>query len=206
MKTYPSIPNLPFDAINGKYIIAFNKLDGSNIRAEWSKKKGFYKFGSRKHLINKNDPQLGESISLIEDSSSKIEKVLTDKKIDRAVCFFEYWGEKSQFGYHDKDDKHYVTLIDISLYKKGMLVPEEFVKWFDKDIVPDILFEGNVDYEFYYSIKNGTLPGLGSEGVVCKSGIEKHQGLWMSKIKRQSWLDKLKSFCKDDDRKYKELA
>jgi hypothetical protein len=43
MKTYPSISR----DIVGQPIYAFDKLDGSNIRAEWSKKNGFHKFGSR---------------------------------------------------------------------------------------------------------------------------------------------------------------
>ena len=44
MKQYPTIPK----TIQSIDIIAFDKLDGSNIRAEWNPKKGFYKFGSRK--------------------------------------------------------------------------------------------------------------------------------------------------------------
>lgn len=57
MKDYPSIPGsskapqLP--------CIAFKKYDGSNIRAEWSKKRGWYKFGTRTQLIDKTDLVFG---------------------------------------------------------------------------------------------------------------------------------------------------
>jgi len=44
MKSYPSIPG---KHTNGIPLTVFDKLDGSNIRAEWSKKRGFYKFGTR---------------------------------------------------------------------------------------------------------------------------------------------------------------
>ena len=51
MKEYPSIPY----RIHGDLdIIAFGKYDGSNIRAEWSQKKGFYKFGTRKRLLDES--------------------------------------------------------------------------------------------------------------------------------------------------------
>lgn len=45
MITYPSL-DYYFDYPE-IYIYAFDKLDGSNIRFEWSRKRGFYKFGTR---------------------------------------------------------------------------------------------------------------------------------------------------------------
>jgi hypothetical protein len=38
MKQYPSIAHYD-DSILGTPMVAFNKLDGSNLRFEWSKKK-----------------------------------------------------------------------------------------------------------------------------------------------------------------------
>jgi hypothetical protein len=206
MKQYPSIPKIPLEDMEGKRVIAFSKIDGSNIRAEWSRKKGFYKFGSRKRLIDNNDQQLGEAVSIISEYKEAFYNIFTAKKVDRAVCFFEYWGENSAFGYH-YSEPHWATLIDVSIYKKGILSPDDFLEWFsDSDIpIPSVLYKGKIDEDFYSSVKNGTLEGIGSEGVVCKSGLDKG-GPWMVKIKRQSWLDKLKSFCKDDSRKFEELA
>lgn len=42
MKQYDSIPKWCTEDF-GKPIIAFDKLDGSNIRAEWNQKQCFYK-------------------------------------------------------------------------------------------------------------------------------------------------------------------
>ena len=72
MKQYPSI-----DATvrRGILVYAFDKLDGSNIRAEWDRKKGFTKFGSRNVLIDETESALGASIPLIKQ---KYEKDLTD--------------------------------------------------------------------------------------------------------------------------------
>lgn len=55
MKQYPSI--------NGQIsyefpVYVWDKLDGSNIRAEWSKKNGFYKFGTRERLLDSTDKVL----------------------------------------------------------------------------------------------------------------------------------------------------
>ena len=43
MKGYPSIPREVQHSLN---VYAFDKLDGSQIRAEWTQKNGFFKFGS----------------------------------------------------------------------------------------------------------------------------------------------------------------
>ena len=62
MKAYPTIEY----KINGKIpVYAFDKLDGSNIRAEWTIKNGFHKFGSRRRLLDPNEEPLGEAVKLI---------------------------------------------------------------------------------------------------------------------------------------------
>ena len=50
MKSYRSIPFANKIPENETFYV-FDKLDGSNIRAEWNPKKGFYKFGSRSQLL-----------------------------------------------------------------------------------------------------------------------------------------------------------
>ena len=95
MKSYPSISKLiqPID------IIAFDKLDGSNIRAEWTPKKGFHKFGSKTRLIDKDQEPLGRSIALIKNKYEKdLHDVLKKLKTQRAICFFEFHGPTSAFG------------------------------------------------------------------------------------------------------------
>lgn len=58
MKEYPSIPAAADllarpDAYLGQPFVAFDKLDGSNIRAEWDRKKGWLRFGSRRRLLER---------------------------------------------------------------------------------------------------------------------------------------------------------
>jgi hypothetical protein len=72
MKEYPSIPAAadllarPDDYL-GRAFVAFDKLDGSNIRAEWDRKKGWHRFGSRRRLLDASNPLLGQAIQLILD-------------------------------------------------------------------------------------------------------------------------------------------
>ena len=44
MKSYASISSSKKDFPIGENVFVFEKLDGSLIRAEWSKKEGFYKY------------------------------------------------------------------------------------------------------------------------------------------------------------------
>ena len=62
MKEYPKIPNSK-DFPLGQ-CITFEKYDGSNIRAEWTKKKGFHKFGTVA------TPAYRDSISLLKGSNN----------------------------------------------------------------------------------------------------------------------------------------
>lgn len=76
MKEYPSIPTLPTQGSssfahwkrnnNMSEIYAFDKIDGSNIRAEWSSKRGFYKFGSRNRLLGSDQPIINKAEGLIK--------------------------------------------------------------------------------------------------------------------------------------------
>ncbi len=64
MKTYPSIDG----KIVGKDVYAFDKLDGSNIRAEWTRKtKSFVKFGSRKRLLGEDQGKIAVAKDMISD-------------------------------------------------------------------------------------------------------------------------------------------
>jgi len=85
MKTYPSIPK----EISIKPIYAFDKLDGSNIRAEWSKKRGFYKFGTRRKLLDPNEEVFGCAILIQERYSEHLSKIFREKRWNKAIAFFE---------------------------------------------------------------------------------------------------------------------
>jgi len=202
MKTYPSIPS---EVSQGTRIIAFDKLDGSGIRAEWSRKRGFYKFGTRKRLLGEDEQPLGEAIGIVRSKyESDLSDIFNKLRIQSAVCFFEFWGEHSAFGHHTKEP-HDVTLFDINLFKQGIMFPKEYLKTFGHLDVASNLYEGNCNSGFINSVRDGSLEGLGPEGVVCKAPGRHKQPL-MFKIKRNTWYDRLKEHCQGDENLFKELA
>ena len=188
MKSYPSITT----KMTRTNVYVFDKLDGSNIRAEWSDKKGFYKFGSRTKLIDENHPVFGEAVKLIQEKAEQLSSIFKRQNWKRVVAFFEFHGENSFAGSHE-DEQHYVTLIDVSVYKKGMLEPRQFVQLFREVGIPNLLFTGRLNENLVTSVKNGTLEGMTYEGVVCKhvdKGIHH-----MFKVKSRAWLSRLKVMC-----------
>lgn len=202
MKSYPSIEKR-FARKETYYF--FDKLDGSNIRAEWSKKKGFYKYGSRNKLINETDPLLGESVLLIKELEQKFSEIAKKHKIDRFIAFFEFFGENSFAGNHE-EEKHKVVLIDFNIYKKGFMPPKEFIEIFENsDIeIPKLLYIGKPTQEFMDSVWNGSLENMTFEGVIGKrmSGKTSHDYF---KTKNKAWLDKLKEKCNGNQALYNRL-
>ena len=69
LKKYPSISQ---KIRYGYEVYAFDKIDGSQIRAEWDKKLGFHKFGSRKRLLGEDQQYLYEAIELIKKIKNQL--------------------------------------------------------------------------------------------------------------------------------------
>jgi len=201
MKSYPSIQreysNVP--------IYAFDKLDGSNIRAEWTKKGGFGKFGTRTRLLDPNEKPLGEAAHLfMEKYSEPLAKIFTDNRWQKTVSFFEFCGENSFAGAH-ADEPHDVHLFDVSADKRGLLEPSVFLKTFQDVPHCPLLYRGNCNSDFVEMVKSGTLPGMTFEGVVCK-GTYFSPGLpLMFKIKSIKWIEKLKTKCEGNDELFNKL-
>lgn len=204
MKEYPSIPK---DIRTEVPIYAFDKLDGSNIRAEWSKKRGFYKFGSKTRLMGEDDKILGESIKLVRDKyESDLSTIFVKEKWDVITCFFEFYGPNSFAGHHDLTEKHDVTLFDVNVYKHGLLNPNEFVDFFGHLDIPKVLYYGKANSFFIESVRNGTLKDMTFEGVVCKGKNTKRTPMpIMFKVKNRAWLDKLKIRCQGDEKLFQQL-
>lgn len=205
MKQYPSISK---DVRHGTYIYAFDKLDGSNIRAEWNKKKGFYKFGSRTQLIDASHKPLGKAISLIKEKYEKdLSDIFIDQKYQDVLCFFEFYGPSSFAGNHLETEEQSVTLIDVNPFKQGIMEPNEFIKLFGHLDIPKVLYQGMVNASLFDAVKQSTLSELSFEGVVCKGASDSKAKMpVMFKIKSQKWLDKLKELCKDDEVLFNKLS
>lgn len=206
MKEYRSIPGwrkVPLDLP----CWAFEKLDGNNIRAEWNPKKGFYKFGSRTVLIDKNSPELGSSVSLFEETLAEpLHKLLLNNKIvpkiENAMVFLEYYGDSSFAGMHKKGEKLNLKIIDIAIHKKGVLIPEDFVNLFDGLPAAKLLYHGNFDQEFVNRVREGEFGQ--NEGIVAKGydpkAKSKQHSLWMAKVKTNWWMQELRNKILNDSR------
>lgn len=199
MKSYPSITTkIDFDR---EYVV-FDKLDGSNIRAEWNEKSGFYKFGSRTQLLSEQQVNLYPSIEKIKAKyGEELEQRLKAAKIQRAVCFFEYYGPNSFAGSHpDSTDGMDAVLIDIDVYKKGILCPETFLELTSGLDTPRVLHSGIITKTLIDDIRHSRIRGMALEGVVAKTINNGKKPPHMCKIKSIAWLDKLRMFCNNDEK------
>jgi len=204
MKTYPKISG----EISNLDIYAFDKLDGSNIRAEWSKKRGFYKFGTRKQMIDENAPIFGEAVGLIK---GKYEQDITDAmksaRYEKGVFFFEFYGPSSFAGWHSDEEEHDATLFDANLHRLGMLPPKEYLKHFGHLDIAQLLYRGKPNEQFLTEVREGTLQGMTYEGVICKAlHPKKGRTVLMFKVKNQAWYDALRIKCAGDDSLFEEKA
>jgi hypothetical protein len=194
MKQYPKINYLENDHF-GETVWTFDKLDGSNIRAEFSRKSGWYKFGTRSNMIDSKDPNFGNAIPIfMEKYATDLENVFKRKysNVESVVVFCEYLGENSFAGQHVESDKKDVILFDVNLYKKGFISPKDFIDNFGHLDTPKLIYKGEYNDDLIKNVKDNTL-GL-NEGVVIK-GVRKTKGdqiVWMTKIKCNSWLEKVK--------------
>ena len=197
MKNYPSIPKFNRDSLS---LYTFDKLDGNNIRFEWSKKRGWYKFGTRTRLFDETDDLFGGAIPLfMETLAEPLEKIFIDNKWNANITVFsEYFGENSFAGVHIKDEPMQLKIIDVNIYKKGFLIPKEFLKYFE-EYAPT--FIGNIKWnkEFVQDVWEDNIKGVTYEGVVGK--YRKGNRLYMYKTKTQKWIDKIKALYDEETAK-----
>lgn len=193
---------ISYPSFNGKYrsgsFYVFDKLDGSNVRAEWTRKRGFHKFGKRNGLLDDVTPHLIKAKDLILDLYAEdLNRIFRARRLDRATAFFEFYGPNSAFGYHH-DEQHTVTLIDCHVHKRGFLHPRDFVSWFAGVDHARLLHVGNVTDDLINQIKDGTLEGVTYEGVVAKGEPKKGSLPVMWKIKSNAWYEALRARCRDE--------
>ena len=205
MKAYPSIG---FQHDPALIYHVFDKLDGSNLRAEWSPKQGFYKFGTRTRLLGSDQPAL---LPARDKFLERYGDVLSDRfraaKLPRAIAFFEYHGPSSFAGSHSDPVEHMtVTLFDIAVFQGGLLSPEWFLSLAQGLPTPTLLHRGRITPEFIEAVRAGQVPGITFEGVVGKGPFsQKVGGPVQFKIKTQAWLNRLREKCGDDEDLFERL-
>ncbi|MDE1830395.1 MAG: hypothetical protein KGI25_08740 [Thaumarchaeota archaeon] len=172
----------------GEPCIAFYKYDGSNLRWEWSPKKGWYKYGTRNQLFDANATPYNQAIPIFHDTMADdiVSKVMAreGRKVERIIAFTEFFGPSSFAGSHDEKEEKELILFDVSVYKKGFIPAKEFVKMFNQfPFMADVIYEGNMNKQFIEDVWSGKYPL--NEGVVCKGNQ------WQAKIKTQTYLTRL---------------
>lgn len=194
MQQFPSISN--YKNFSNQHCIAFDKLDGSNVRFEWSREKGWHKYGTRRSMINDSHPVMGLAPSIfVNKYGESLEKIFKEneeyKKRDSFIAFGEFLGPNTFAGIHDPNDTKDIVLFDIWIYKVGMIGPNEFINNFGHLHIPEIIYEGKLTSDFAESVKRNDY-NL-KEGVICKWG---KTGKWkkeinMCKIKTNAYIEKL---------------
>lgn len=195
MKDYPSIFRNP----NAGEMYVFDKLDGSNLRFEGVRRKGktweWVKQGTRTRLFDETDPVFGKAIAEFHSKHAFcFAEMALAERWESAIFFMEFHGPNSFAGWHNPEDTHRLTLIDIAPYKKGILGPKEFLRLVEQFKVPDsATFLGRYAWnqEFIQQVWEDKVPGVTFEGVVGKNG-ESHK-LKMFKTKTEKWVKKVRA-------------
>jgi hypothetical protein len=211
MKEYPKTYGLSPEIL-GRDCISFQKLDGSNLRFEYSRKsKRWYKFGTRRRLFDKSDPDFGSAIDLFSAKYGEaLAKIFHDTKewkgAEYMVAFAEFLGPHSFSGIHDpvklkveNNDPKDLILFDLDVHRRGLISPREFVKRFEHLHAAEVVYDGPLTQEFFNEVRNGGKFKL-NEGVMCKGGSG--HDLWMCKIKTLEYLDRLKTFFGNNWQEY----
>lgn len=198
MLSYPSIPSYKQTVI-GEPCIAFYKYDGSNLRWEWTPKKGWFKFGTRNHLFDGSSVPYNQAIPIFFDTMADdiVAQVRNEesRKVERIVAFTEFFGPSSFAGWHEEKEEKELVLFDVSVYKKGFYPAKKFVEMFNQfPFMADVVYQGNMNYPFINDVRMGKYAL--NEGVVCK-GFD-----WSCKIKTQAFLDRLKNKYGDEWEKF----
>ena len=203
MKDYPSIPKVLKDHIESD-CIAFYKYDGSQIRVEWSKKKGWHKFATRGQLFDKSEKNFGCAVDIFNNTYAEaLIKVIQDKypKTTEVLAFLEFVGPHSFAGLHDpgilkveSNDPKELILFDINIHKKGIVSPAEFIKNFSHLRSAEVLYQGKLTEDFIKDVREGKYPS--EEGVVCKGVLNPNNphSQWRCKIKTWAYLKKIQKF------------
>jgi hypothetical protein len=201
VKTYHTIEKNVYDYI-GQHVFGFDKIDGSNFRAEWNRKlskktyftKGFGKFGTRNEMIkNVNNPFI-EAANIFKDKYSEtLDKIFNENKlfrgIDTITVYGEFFGPSSFAGIHNWKEDHDLIIFDMFLYKKDFLKPRDFIDIFGHLDIPKLVFQDILDEKIIKDIVANVYRL--KEGLVLKGVIENK--VFMVKVKTKQWLDKIRS-------------
>jgi hypothetical protein len=197
---YPSIPGPSFAAL-GEPCVAFEKLDGSNLRFFWNQRRGWHSTGTRYRWFKPETPTFGPAVALFQrDFAPAILATLRQHKeyrgVTELVAFCEYFGPGTFSGLHVEGEALQLVLFDLHLGGRGFVAPKDFVTHFGHLRIPRVVYEGPFSRTFIEEVRHGKYPvteGVVAKGVrtrrVRKGTAEKE--VWMAKVKTLTWLEEL---------------
>jgi hypothetical protein len=193
MKDYPSIPSArgqQFREIQNALV--FDKKDGSSMRSEWNRKRGWYKHGRRTGLLDDSNASLAQVPILFDQRLAEpLARIAHDAHWQSLVVFYEFWGMESVAGLHVDDDPKFLTVFDCAP-ENDMLGPVEFRKAFE-DKVPTADCLGTMHWTrgLVDQVRRGELAGVTLEGVVGKALDRRSGEIVRAKAKTQAWVDRV---------------
>lgn len=190
MKDYPSISASTGQKFEEFDAYVFDKPDGSNLRAEFTSKRGFCKFGTRSRLFDETDQIFGGAIKIFNEIwNEPISKLVKDEHWDGVTIFCEFVGPNSFAGQHALEDPKSLIMFDVCPLKKGFLGPKDFLKLCG-DFEHTVRYRGQERWTraFVQSVREGKFE-CSEEGVVGKMGSA-HK-IIRAKAKTQLWIDKV---------------
>lgn len=202
MKHYPEIAGSA-KAPLGSPCLAFEKYDGSNLRWEWSPKRGWYKFGTRTQLFDHTDSLFGQAIPIfLNTMGGEISRrcLEVERGVREIIVFTEFFGPKTFAGKHVLEDPKELRLFDVNPYKRGIMHPRRFWQTFqDLSYCARLIYQGNLNQPFIDGVRAGLYPVW--EGVVAKL-TDTHINN-MFKIKTAAYLKRLQEVFGNDYANYK---
>lgn len=177
--------------------VAFEKLDGTNVGATWSAKRGFHKFRLRRGLFDQTDKTFGPAIPMFMATYAEpLSRIFAENFLFRGdrqtTVFFEFHGPDTFAGNHFKRE---VTLFDIWKDDFGFIGPDEFIKLTQGIKIARPVYRGKFTGQLTQDVREGKYGVV--EGVVVKAG-KGGDDYEVCKIKTYAYLEKLKQvFGKD---------
>lgn len=190
MLTYPSIQRSQGQDFREFEAYLFDKLDGNNLRFEWTRRRGWHKYGTRERLFDQTDPLFGAAIPLFHRLLAEpLEKIARVQRWQKVIVFAEYWGKQSLGGLHVPGDELTLSIFDIAPDDREILDPRDFLKtcdlrYIDPAYVARFLGRQRWTRGFVASVLDGSFAGPTFEGVVGKSTDG-----YRAKAKTQAWID-----------------
>ena len=205
---YPKIP----DALDCplRQCIAFEKYDGTNIHWVLQPLYGWTDYGTRRDrfpLTNTGVRQFEEAhpelagLNKLWDQDSKLEFFLMDnEKYNSAkeiIVFTEYLGPNSFAGQHQPKDQKQLVIFDVQVDGK-IIPPEQLIEDFKQFNLARVVFQGKFSGQLFVDVRKGKYDV--KEGVVVKGSLGDQ--VYMTKIKTEAYLERLKKEFKDNWKEY----